>query len=94
MQIIIIQLITTIFNIFDLKTKIIVPTARDSINPVPNAVRCGVWEASLHHACRRHATDIQLVAYLRHAHAHHAAAHPAQQAVRGYQNIVPPARQL
>ena len=87
------QLITTLFNVFDLKTIINVPTARNSINPVPNAVRYGVGEEPLQHACQRHATDMQLVAYLRHAHSHHADAHPAQQAVRGYQNIVPPARQ-
>lgn len=30
---------------FDLNKVLIVPTARNSINPVPNAVRCGVQEA-------------------------------------------------
>ena len=54
------QLITTIFNAFDLKPIIIVPAARNSINPVSNAVRCGVGEVPLHYACRRHDTPFTI----------------------------------
>ena len=68
-------------NFFDLKGTRNVPTARYSINPVPNEVRCGVQDDQLYYAYRRHATDIQLVAYLQYALFHCVSGHPAQQAV-------------
>ena len=60
---IVIQLIMKIFDSFGMKDMIIVPTARNPINPVPNAVRRGVGEASSHHACRRHATEVVIELY-------------------------------
>ena len=78
---------------FDLNEVRIVPTARNSINPVPNAVRCGVQEAR-RASCvpeARYRYTISCVPPARFFPLH--SCHPAQQAVRGYQNIVLPARQ-
>ena len=64
---------------FGLKKASQVPTARHSINPVPNEVRCGVCRHAVQPACRRHATVPQFVAYFQHALFHCAAAHLTQQ---------------
>ena len=74
----------TIDDFFGLKEARDVPTARYSINLAPNEVRCEVRESTSHPAYQRHATGIQLVAYLRHALSHGTATHPTQQSCTGF----------